>query len=144
MPATGSLYPYCPSFWHINRRRRYFFISAPYYPYPKTNQILQMRSHRNGIDYYVKANLVGKWFDWVENMPEQVFADIPQNIGSCLLMEDRFTNAFCQRYGLTFCWLVTITRYSKERDYGDFLKTEYKDIIGGVNIIVNPSYSLEE
>ena len=144
MPATGSLYPYCPSFWHINRRRRYFFISAPYYPYPKTNQILQMKSHRNGIDYYVKANLVGKWFDWVENMPEQVFADIPQNIGSCLLMEDSFTNAFCQRHGLTFCWLVTITTYAKEKDYGDFLKTEYKDIIGGVNIIVNPSYSLEE
>ena len=105
-------------------------VLAPYLAATSVN----VTCRRDIVTFAAKNNNICQTYFWHDSLREVDVRDVPPRAGVYMLANDEAIRDFSQKNNATFCWLVTLNVYHRER-FGGFENSPSRHFLGASNII---------
>jgi hypothetical protein len=82
-----------------------------------------------------KLGLVARWSDWTDGLSEKLVDDLPPSTGCALAVERDVIEEFEQRYRSRFCWVSTLTTFTRSSTHDPYDSFRDSRIFGGTRLV---------
>ena len=131
VPISFSALPLNSLRWQWWRIWRAIWFPAPYL----IKNYIKIENKPNKISFIDNNYEVAYWYDWVNNLREQVLANLPPSTGQALMIKKDLLTKIIDEEGFNFCWLLKLTSFTRNYSHEKFEEISSYKLFGNTKII---------